>query len=162
MWESWEGTENSLHNHPKYRCTIYPLPMPPFILPLLFIFLPLSLHFRDPFFLIGADEDGDFITGLRWIIMWCNWPSGPIGGALLQLISLEEALLCPGGGPPHSWGLAVAPVIERLVKCNTLQLQKAVSSRCFGIAPYLLFLARIADVDWNLLLFHNHELINMW
>lgn len=25
--------------------------------------------------------------------MWCNWPSSPIGGALLQLTQLEEALL---------------------------------------------------------------------
>lgn len=49
--------------------------------------------FKYPFFLIGSDEDGDFITGSQWIIMWCNWPSSPIGGALLQLTQLEEALL---------------------------------------------------------------------
>ena len=79
-----------------------------------------SPFFRDPFFLIAADEDGDFITGLLWIIMWCNWPSGPVGGALLQLICLDEALLCPGGGPPHSWGPAGTPLMETLVKCNML------------------------------------------
>lgn len=49
--------------------------------------------FGDPFFLIAADENGDFIIALLWIIMWCNWSPSPIGGALFQLVQLEAALL---------------------------------------------------------------------
>ncbi len=85
-----------------------------FVLFIHFQFLSFSSFFfifRVPFFVIGTDEDGDFITGLLWIITWCNWPSCPIGGALLQLeeapLAQVEALIQLRSG----FHLAVVPFI---------------------------------------------------
>lgn len=103
------------------------------------------------FFLIGADEDGDFITGLLWIIMWCNWPSSPIGGALLQLVWLEEASLAQVEAfIQYSWGLASTQQQFYLSgKMQYVRLQKGFPTDASELPIFIVLLVK-ADVDWNL------------